>query len=203
LESDRAARRVHLVARHIGEVGEEKVEVCWVAWSARGEEWFGKIAVKEGDARSNTSAQCIGARNSERLAREIGCGESKRRWRLRCNGDSDRTAPRADLRRVQWLRCATERARRRYTISKVGKRRLYNELCLWAWVKHIWGDKQLECTKAARASEVADRSALRSLAYKRGECGGCVASGECGPRDLQRLSKRSVALSKWLRLWKS
>lgn len=94
-------------------------------------------------------------------------------------------------------------ARRRDAISKVGKRRLYNELCLWARVKHIWGDKQFKRTEAARAGEVADRSALRSLAYKHGECGGCIASGECGARDLQRLSKRSVALSKWLRFWKS
>jgi hypothetical protein len=87
------------------------------------------------------------------------------------------------------LRCATERARRRYAISKVGKRRLNNELCLWARVKHIWGDKQFKRTEAARASEMADRSALRSLAYQRSECGGCVASGERPARDLQRFGE--------------
>jgi hypothetical protein len=163
--------------------------VRWVAWRASGEEWFGEIAVKEGDARSNTGAQCIGARDRERLARDISCGEPKRRWRLRCNGDGDRTAPRADLRRVQWLWCATERARSRHAISKVGKRRLYNELCLWSRVEHIGGDEQFERTESARASEVADRTALRSLAYQRGECGGCVANRKCGARNLQRFGE--------------
>jgi hypothetical protein len=54
--------------------------VRWITWCASGEEWFGEIAVKEGDARSNAGAQCISARNGERLTREIGCGESERRW---------------------------------------------------------------------------------------------------------------------------
>jgi hypothetical protein len=87
------------------------------------------------------------------------------------------------------LRCTTERARRRDAIRKVGERRLYNELCLWPRVKHVGGDEKFERTEAARASEVADRSALRSLAYQRGECGGCVTSDERGARDLQRFGE--------------
>jgi hypothetical protein len=56
LETDRAARRIHLVARHIREVGEEEIKVRGIAWGARSEEWFGEIAVQEGDARSNAGA---------------------------------------------------------------------------------------------------------------------------------------------------
>jgi hypothetical protein len=56
LETDRAARRIHLVARHIREVGEEEIKVRGIAWCARSEEWFGEIAVQEGDARSNAGA---------------------------------------------------------------------------------------------------------------------------------------------------
>jgi hypothetical protein len=101
------------------------------------------------------------------------------------------------------LWCATERARRRNAISKVRKRRLYNELCLRSRVEHIGGDEKFKRTETARAGEVADRSALRSLAHQRGECGGCVASGECGARNLQRFGECSVSLPEWLRLWKS
>jgi len=76
LESNGAARRIHLVARHVGEVGEKKIKVRGIAWGARGEEWFGEIAVQEGDARSNAGAQGVGACNGECIAREISCGES-------------------------------------------------------------------------------------------------------------------------------
>jgi hypothetical protein len=82
------------------------------------------------------------------------------------------------------LRCATERARRRNAISKIRERRLYNELCLWTRIEHIGGDEKFECTEAARASEVTDRSTFRSLAYQCGERGGCVASGKRRARDL-------------------
>ena len=104
-------RLINIGGRHIWQVRDQQVKVRWVAWCARREERFGEIAVHEGDARGNTGAQCIGTCNGERLARDVGCGEPKRRWRFRCNGNSDGAAPRADLRRVQRLWCATERAR--------------------------------------------------------------------------------------------
>ena len=44
------------LARHVGEVGEKKIKVRGIAWGARGEEWFGEIAVQEGDARRNAGA---------------------------------------------------------------------------------------------------------------------------------------------------
>ena len=74
------------------------------------------------------------------------------------------------------MRRATERAIGGDAVGEEGECCLNNQFALWARVKHIWGDKQFKRTEAARASEMADRSALRSLAYQRSECGGWVAS---------------------------
>jgi hypothetical protein len=101
------------------------------------------------------------------------------------------------------LWCATERARRRDTISKVRKRRLYNELCLRSRVEHIGGDEKFERTETARAGEVADRSAFCTFTHQCRECRRRIASGECGARNLQRFGECSVSLPEWLRLWKS
>ena len=82
-------------------------------------------------------------------------------------------------------------------ISQIGERRLNKEFALWTRVQHIWCDKKFECTKAARASEMAYWSAFRALTHQRRECGGCVTCGERGACSAQRFRKLRVSLAEW------
>jgi hypothetical protein len=67
---------VNLCRWHIRKVRDEQVEVGWVTWGARPNEWLGEISVNEGDSRANAGAQRVGARDGERLARDVSCGQA-------------------------------------------------------------------------------------------------------------------------------
>jgi hypothetical protein len=41
------------------------------------------------------------------------------------------------------MRCATERAVSRHTVSEKGECRLNDQFALWPRVKHVWCDKKL------------------------------------------------------------
>jgi hypothetical protein len=111
--------------------------VCWITRCARSQEWFGKIAVHECDTRRNTTAQRIGARNSQRFAREVGGNEAQ--WHRGFIGKrhGERTATSANFCGVEWVRRATKRTIGGNAIRKKGECRLDNEFALWSRVKDV------------------------------------------------------------------
>jgi hypothetical protein len=69
-------RIVNIRGGHVGEIRNQQVEMRRIARRTRSEKRFGEIAVHEGDARGNTAAQRIRARDHERFSRDIGCNQA-------------------------------------------------------------------------------------------------------------------------------
>ena len=115
----------------------------WITWCARSEEWFGKIAVHERNARRDTAAQRIGARDDQRFARDVGGDQAQRHRGFIRKGHGEGTASSANFGGVKWKRRATERTIGRNAVGKKGERRFNDQFTLRSRVENVWRHEQL------------------------------------------------------------
>jgi hypothetical protein len=136
-------RRINIRGWHIRQVGDQEIEVRWIAGCTRGEERLRKIALHEGDARRNATTQRSRARHHQRIARDVGGNETQGHWRFVGERHGECATTGADLGGVEWMGRTTECAVGGNAVGEEGECRLNDQFALWSRVQHVRRDEQL------------------------------------------------------------